>query len=84
MFFSASFVFYTYKTYWNETYKVIPDVSQMQAQLSQILESELVPDCPVPVEQLDKAVLADPESVENAKAATANLALSCEFVIHAL
>jgi hypothetical protein len=56
----------------------------MQAQLSQILESELVPDCPVPVEQLDKAVLADPESVENAKAATANLALSCEFVIHAL
>ena len=56
----------------------------MQAELSDIQESELVGLREVKAEQLDKAVLGNSEAVLHLEATTSLLALLGELVIHLL
>ena len=56
----------------------------MQAELSDIQESELISLREVKAEQLDKAVLGNSEAVLHLEATTALLALLGELIIHLL
>ena len=64
--------------------KVIPDCSQMQAKLSDVLEAHLIANRPVNRKQLNEAVLRSAKAILNVITSAARFASSEELIIHAL
>lgn len=63
--------------------KIVPDVSDVQAQLSNIQEAQLVACNQVQSQNLSKAILRNANSVLYLEATTSDLALLGEIVVHA-
>lgn len=66
------------------TYQIIPDCAQVQAELSDVLETKLVANGSIDAEQLDKAVLGCPEAILNFVAATTLFTSPKKLIVHAL
>ena len=88
MFFKASFVYMSEEfgqMMWSIfTYQIVPDCAQMEAELSDVLETKLVANCPVDAEKFDKAILGCPEPILNVVAATTLFACPEKLVVHSL
>lgn len=62
--------------------KLVADIAQMKAQLSDVLEPKLVPDRTIIAQQLYETVLTDPKPFLHILSAPANLRLTSKFIVH--
>ena len=64
--------------------QVVSDVSDVQAELSDVQEAKLIAGHQVQAQNLSEAVLSDTDPILNLEATAANFTFLCEIVIHTL